>query len=409
MSIFAGDGGRALQQRISAQRDDAVALLQDLVRIPSITGDEANVGRFVTDFIRSMGLEVEVLEAAPGRPNLVATWDSGKPGPTLLLNDHLDIIPPGPLEYWTHPPFAADIADGMVYGRGTIDTKSGVTTLLMATRALRQSGLPIHGKLRLVFTCDEEVGGEFGAQYVGKLGYFNADMALVAEPTSLQVEIATKGRLNIEVTTRGVATHGARPWLGHNAIEDMMLVIQRLQVLYQQIRTREKHPLLGLGALNIGIIEGGTVPNMVPNKCRMEVDRRVLPSEEPAQALQEFQQILDELQREHPKLDASVKQLLWWPGYEVSPDAQIVRVTCRAFEKVTGRTPNVVGKDAGTDASWISKLGGTPVVMFSPGDGPRAMNADESVRIDDLITATQVVGQVLYDVLAVADDANAAR
>ncbi len=400
MSDTAADGGLALRQRIYAQRDEAVALLQDLVRIPSITGDEANVGRFVADFIRSMGLEVDVLEAAPGRPNLVATWDSCKPGPTFLLNDHLDIIPPGPLEYWTHPPFAAEIADGMVYGRGTIDTKSGITTLLMATRALRQSRVPIHGKLRLVFTCDEEVGGGLGAQYVGRLGHFDADMALVAEPTSLQVEIATKGRLNIEVTTRGVATHGARPWLGHNAIEDMMLVIQRLQVLYQQIRAREKHPLLGQGALSVGIIEGGTVPNMVPNKCRMEVDRRVLPSEEPAQALQEFQQVLDDLKREHPKLDASVKQLLWWPGYEVSPDEEIVRVTSSAFEKVTGRKAHVVGKDAGTDASWISKLGGTPVVMFSPGEGPRAMNADESVRIDDLITATQVVGQVIYDVLA---------
>jgi acetylornithine deacetylase/succinyl-diaminopimelate desuccinylase family protein len=388
----------SLQREVERLRDDIVACLRALVRIPSITGDEAAIGAHVADRLRAMGLHVEVLEAAPGRPNVVATWDSGIDGPTLLLNDHLDIVPPGPLENWTHPPFAAEIADGRVFGRGAIDTKSGLTTLLMATQALRNSGLPIRGKLLLIFSCDEEVGGALGIQKLAEWGRLKADLAIVAEPTGLQVEIATKGRLNIEITTKGTATHGARPWLGHSAIEDMMAVIRALQAYAKDLEKRVD-PLLGHPTINVGIIQGGTVPNMVPSFCRIEVDRRFLPTETPEQVIAEFQDIVDRVGAGIPGFSATVKKLLWWPGYKTDPNGAVVHTISNAFRAVLGRAPVIAGKDAGTDASWIHQLEGIPVVMFSPGDGMRAMNADENVGIDDLITATKVIAQVLHDVL----------
>lgn len=389
----------ALVDRIDSMRSEAVALLRSLVQIPSITGDEAKVGAHVANFCRDMGLTVEILEAEPGRPNIIAEWDSGRPGPTLLLNDHLDIVPPGPLEYWTHPPFSATVIDGRVYGRGTIDTKSGLTTILVATKAARDLGLSIRGKLTLIFSCDEEVGGKLGMQYLGKLGRLKADMAVVAEPTTMKVEIATKGRLNLEITTRGTATHGARPWLGHNAIEDMVEVILELRGLAERLKVHH-HPLLGHATINVGIIEGGTVPNMVPNKCRVEVDRRVLPTETPEAAIAEFQEILDRLKHRIDGFNATLEQRIWWPGYVIERDEPIVGIASRAFEAVTGRKPEIAGKDAGTDASWINVLGGIPVVMFSPGNGPEAMNANENVVIDDLVTASKVMGRIIFDVLA---------
>lgn len=388
----------ALLQTIDEMKDEIVGTLQSLVRIPSITGDEAKIGAFVADICRAMGLEVEVLESAPGRPNVVATWDSGLPGPSLLLNDHLDMIPPGPLEYWTHPPFAAEIADGRVYGRGTIDTKSGVTTLLMAVTAMRRLQIPIRGKITLLFVCDEEVGGAMGIQWFAQTGRLKADLAVVAEPTTMQIERATKGRMNIGITTRGIATHGARPWLGHNAIEDMAKVVLALAELGERIKSKT-HPLLGHGSLSTGIIQGGTVPNMVPNKCRIEVDRRLIPGDTQESVLAEFQAVLDRIAAETPGFDAIMEQLLWWPGYLVEEDEPIVRIAVTAFEKVMGYRPAITGKDAGTDASWINALAGIPVVMFSPGNGKNAMNADENVVIEDLVNATKVIAQIACDVV----------
>jgi succinyl-diaminopimelate desuccinylase len=388
-----------LSRRIESMREEIVGTLRDLIRIPSITGDEAQIGAHVADICQAMGLEVEIVEAEPGRPNVVARWESGLPGPHLLLNDHLDMVPPGPLEYWTHQPFDADVADGRIYGRGAIDTKSGVTTLLMAIKAARETKLPICGRLTLVFSCDEEVGGRLGMQHLARNGYLNsADMAVVAEPTSLEVEIGTKGRLHLEITTRGIATHGARPWLGHNAIDDMAEVIRELGLLAAELETRT-HPLLGHATLNVGRIDGGTVANMVPNKCVLGLDRRLLPEEDPDAAEAEIAAILECVKARRPGFDASLQRHVWWPGYAIDPSEPVVRAACEAVEKVIGKPPVVRGKDAGTDASWINVLAGIPVVMFSPGDGFTAMNADENVGIDDLVTATKVIGQIVSDVL----------
>ncbi|TAK87698.1 MAG: M20 family peptidase [Betaproteobacteria bacterium] len=390
---------RQIHRWVDDHAEEIVELLRSLVRIPSITGNEAAIAQFITEYLESLNLTVERLEAESNRPNLVCTWDSGKPGPTLLLNDHLDMIPPGPLEYWTHPPFAAEIHEGKIYGRATIDTKSGLTTILATVRLLKQLAIPFRGKLLLIFSCDEEVGGRLGMQHLGKLGRLKADLALVTEPTTMQVEIATKGRLTFGITTKGIATHGARPWLGHNAIEDMMLVLEELKGLKQELAQR-KHPRLGSPSINVGTISGGTVSNMVPNKCTIEVDRRLLPNEVPANVRKEFETLLDRIRGRHPEFDATLEELVWWPGYEIAEDEPIVVAVSQAFEKVMGRKPAIGVKDAGTDASWINTLGNIPVAMFSPGDGLRAMNADESVTISDLIAATKVVAQTTVDILA---------
>lgn len=383
---------------IDSHRPEIVELLRTLVRIPSITGDEAEIGAFIADFCRNLGFAVDVFEELPGRPNIIAVLDSGVPGPTLLLNDHLDMIPPGPIEAWSYPPFAAEIHDGSVFGRATIDTKSGLTTILATASAIVSCQFPFRGKLKLIFSCDEEVGGRHGMQYLGRLNLIQADLALVTEPTSMQVEIATKGRLNLEIVTHGHATHGARPWLGHNAIEDMMAVIAELRMLGTALRTRID-PLLGSASLNVGLIEGGTVPNMVPSRCRIEVDRRLIPSETPEEAVSEIKDLLDALGTRIPHFRYDFRQLLWWPGYAIRHDEPVVALISEAVQAVTGALPIVRGKDAGTDASWINILGGIPVVMFSPGDGPRAMNADESVSIDDLILASKVVARFTLAVL----------
>ncbi|GAC1327704.1 MAG: ArgE/DapE family deacylase [Beijerinckiaceae bacterium] len=388
----------ALRQRIRDQRNETIDLLCQLVRFPSITGQEAEIGAFVADFCRSLGLAVEIVSAQVGRPNVIARWDSGHPGPTLLLNDHLDIVPPGPLELWHHPPFEPLIVDGHVVGRGTIDTKAGLTTLLMSVCAARNIGMPIVGRLVMIFTCDEEVAGQMGMQFLGAQGLIEGDMALVAEPTTMGIEIATKGRLGFDITTAGLATHGARPWLGHNAIDDMTAILTELQGLAATLDKRT-HPRMGRASLNVGRIEGGTVANMVPNWCRAEVDRRLLPDETRESAVAEIEAAIDHARQRRPGLSASLEQKLWWPGYMLDETEPLIQIAADAYEKVVGRQPRIGVKDAGTDASWIYNFAKIPVVMFSPGDGLRAMNANESVAIDDMMLATEVVGQIIADVL----------
>jgi succinyl-diaminopimelate desuccinylase len=383
---------------INRMEFEAVELLQSLVRFPSVTGAEAEVGAFIAEYCRRLGFDTQVIEAEPGRPNVIAKWNTGRPGPTLLLNDHLDIVPPGPLEYWTHPPFAAEIVNGRVYGRGTIDTKSGLTTLLAATSAILRAKAPLKGELQLIFTCDEETGGMLGMQHLGRHGHLKADLAVVAEPTTMKIEIGTKGRLGVEITTTGVATHGARPWLGHNAIEDMCEIVDALRELANDLASRP-HPVMGKPTLNIGTINGGAVPNMVPNKCVLGIDRRLVPGETRELAFDEIHAAVTSVKARNPKLNATVTETIWWPGYLLDDRHPLIATAAQAFRKITGTAPKIGVKDAGTDASWISLLGNIPVVMFSPGDGLSAMNVDENVSIADMMTATKVIAQIVLDVL----------
>jgi acetylornithine deacetylase/succinyl-diaminopimelate desuccinylase family protein len=387
------------KSHIEGFRAQAIELLSNLVRFESITGQEKQIGAFVADYCRSLGLQTEIIEAEPGRPNVIASFDTGRPGPTLLLNDHLDIVPPGPLELWESPPFEPTIRNGRIIGRGTIDTKSGVTTILVAILALKGQLARMSGRLVLIFTCDEETGGVLGMQYLAGCGLLKADLALVAEPTSLRIETATKGRMSVAITTTGVATHGARPWLGQNAIEDMVAIVANLATLAERLAKRT-HPRMGRASLNIGTIDGGTVPNMVPNRCRIEVDRRLLPGETRESILAEFDDAIAAAQATRPALRATIEERVWWPGYMLDNDSQVVTLASNAFAKIVGRPAEIGVKDAGTDASWIYNLANIPVVMFSPGHGPSAMNANESVAIDDLIVATSVVAQFVLDVLA---------
>lgn len=393
----------ALHQHVESLQQEIIEVLRALIQIPSLTGDESRIGAFLAEKCREIGLEVQVIEAEPGRPNVVATWDLGEPGPTLLLNDHLDTFPPGPIEEWVHHPYAAEVVDGRIYGRGSVDTKSGVTTLIMAIKALKHAGFRPKGKLKLIYSCDEETGASrLGVRHLAKLGLLDADMALVAEPTTMQIEIATKGRLVVEIVTRGRTTHGSRPWLGHNAIIDMKYVIDALTDLDMLLEKR-RHPLLGRSSLNIGTINGGIIANLVPSECRLQVERRTLPDESEEEVFNELQAIIDNLNATLPEFKATVSKELWWPGYLLDDDEQIIHIAKRAFAKVTGNNAVVAGKDAGTDASWINVLAGVPVVMFSPGQGDQAGNIDESVAIADVVTATKVVSQIIHDVLGGPD------
>jgi succinyl-diaminopimelate desuccinylase len=390
-----------LRQLAASRRQRSVEFLQEAIRIPSISKHEAEIGAFLARALREAGADVRVIEAEPGHPNVLASARSAAPGPVLLMNDHMDVVPPGPLDEWEVDPFGGVIRDGWLYGRGAVDSKSGLCAMVMAAEIFLAAGGPARGELFVTAVCDEEVGGQLGTRHLLRQGLIRGDFGIVAEPTGNRIEIAAKGVLHVEITTKGRMAHGGKPWAGINAIEHMARVITALGPLGASLSARP-HPLVGAPSITLGTIAGGTVPNMVASDCRMVVDRRIVPGESSDAAFQEIEDVLRRLAAQDTQVAASARVVLDWPSVEVAPDVPAVPALRRALTEVTGRDPEIGGKDGGTDAAWIYKEAGIPMIHFSPGDSRLVLSANERVNLDAYATAIEALVLTYEDVLGVA-------
>lgn len=375
---------------VERSRGEVIDFLRTLVRIPSVTGQEAGCAEVLEEKLRALGLAVTRHEAEPGRPNLIARWEGSGPGPSILLYDHMDVVPPGPRHEWSVDPFGAEVRDGRMYGRGTVDSKSGLTAMIMAVEAVLRSGLDLGGRLTVAAAVDEERGGAAGICHLLDQGLLQADMAVVVEPSTLGMEIAQRGAYWAEVTTSGRAAHGARPWLGVNAIDQMFLALRELERFERRLRGR-KHRYLHAPTINVGTISGGTVVNMVPSFCRAEIDRRLLADETDVDVAREFDGFFADLRGRYPALQVDWCPLRYWPSMEIRKDEPVVVGLRRAFKEVTGRAAKVAGKDAATDASWIVWQAGIPTAIFGPADGLKSLTADEFVDLEDVMTGVKVL------------------
>jgi acetylornithine deacetylase/succinyl-diaminopimelate desuccinylase family protein len=390
-----------LRRRAASRRQRSVDFLQQAIRIPSISKHEAEMGAFLAHTLSEAGADVRVVEAEPGHPNVLARARGAAPGPTLLMNDHMDVVPPGPRDEWEVDPFGGTIRDGWLYGRGAVDSKGGLCAMVMATEIFLAAGGPARGELFVTAVCDEEVGGQLGTRHLLRQGLIRGDFGIVAEPTGNRIETAAKGVLHVEIATKGRMAHGGKPWAGINAIEHMARVIGALGPLGQRLAER-RHPLVGAPSITLGTIAGGTVPNMVASDCRMVVDRRILPGEDSSAALAEIEEVLRKLAAEDPQFSATARVVLDWPSVEVPPDVPVLAALRRSVGQVTGREPEIGGKDGGTDAAWIYKEAGIPMIHFSPGDARFVLSANERIELDAYQTAIEALVLTFEDVLGVA-------
>ena len=390
-----------LRRLVRSRRERAITFLQDAIRIPSITKHEREIGALVAETLRATGMEVRVVEAEPGHPNVLASARSRQAGPVFLLNDHMDVVPPGPRDEWDVDPFGGVIRDGWLYGRGAVDSKGGLCAMIMATETFMTAGGPARGELFVTTVCDEEVGGQLGTRHLLREGLIRGDFGIVAEPTANRIEIATKGVLHVEVTTKGRMAHAGKPWAGINAIEHMSRVIDALPSIRRRLEGRQ-HPLVSRPTITVGTIAGGTVPNMVPSECRMVLDRRVIPSESSATAYAEIEQVIADLRAADPEFSASIRSVLDWPSVEVAPDVPVMPALREAISEVTGREPELGGKDGGTDAAWIWKEARIPMIHFSPGDPRFVISANERVELEAYVTAIEAFVLTFESILGVA-------
>ena len=370
-----------------ARAGDPVALTRALVAVPSVNprldpegAGEAAVGRLAAGWLEEWGFRVRVEEVEPGRVNVVARH--GRGGPGLLLNGHLDTVG---VEGMTVSPFEPELRDGRIWGRGSCDMKAGIGALLAAGRRLAEAGHD--GELIVALTADEEHGSVGMEALVEEAP--EARMAVVCEPTDLTVMPAHRGFVWIELDFRGRAAHGSRPDLGIDAIRHAGRFLAELDRYEARLAEADAHPLLPGPSVHAGTVEGGTVPPVYPDRCRLVVERRTLPGETAEAVLDEFREVAGELGERVPDLDVDVSLGLHRSGSEVSTDSDLVvglLDACREEDVESG----LDGMTAWVDAALLNEIG-VPAVCFGPGSIEQAHTADEWVEVEQVEAAARVL------------------
>jgi acetylornithine deacetylase len=366
--------------------DKLEQLLSDLVAINSInphlvpgSPGEDEIAQFVARWLEKAGLEVQLIESVSGRPNVVGIARGLGNGKTLLLNGHMDTVGAGGMPH-PHEPF---INAGRLYGRGAYDMKGGLAACMSAVAQARK----LHMRGDVVFTAviDEEYAS-LGTQELAKR--FHADGAIVAEFTELQLILAHRGFVWLEVETLGRAVHGSRPDLGVDAIVKMGKVLVELEKMDQSLRFNPTHPLLGSGSLHASLIHGGQELSTYPDQCVLSVERRTLPRETPGKVEAEIWGIVQEIRNSDSSFQAVVRRGIDRSPLETSEGAGIVKALQAAAGKVLQRPLPIAGVPFWTDAALLSAAG-IPSVLFGP-SGSGAHADEEWVDLASVRTCAEI-------------------
>jgi acetylornithine deacetylase/succinyl-diaminopimelate desuccinylase-like protein len=396
---------------IDAHFDGQVAFLQALIRVPTDTppGNNAPHAERTAELLHAMGLDAEKhpvpqaeVKAAglESITNLVVRRKYGA-GKTVLLNAHGDVVPPG--EGWTKDPYGGEIENGNIYGRAAAVSKCDFSTYAFAVRALEAVARPTHGSVELLFTYDEEFGGEVGPAWLLKHQIIKPDL-MIAAGFSYQVITAHNGCLQMEVTVHGKMAHAAIPDSGIDALQAANKTLTALyaqNALYKQITSNVEgitHPYL-----NIGQISGGTNTNVVPGRVTFKLDRRMIPEENPAEVEATLRQIIHQTAAEASGVTVDIKRILLARAMQpLAGNKPLVEALQKHGLTVFGEPIPALGTPLYTDVRLFCEAG-IPGVIY--GAGPRtvleshAKRADERLALDDLRRATKVIARALSDLL----------
>ena len=404
---------------IDAHFDEQVRFLQALIQVPTDTppGNNTPHALRAADLIEAMGIPVERHEVPQAEvqaagletiTNLVARRSYGAGGLTVAMNAHGDVVPPG--EGWTKDPYGGEVENGQIYGRAAAVSKCDFSTFTFATRALEAVAKPSRGGIELVFTYDEEFGGEVGPAWLLKKGLLKPDL-MIAAGFSYQVVTAHNGCLQMEVTVHGKMGHAAIPETGIDALQGANAVLTALfaqNTLYKQISSRVdgiKHPYL-----NVGMINGGTNTNVIPGKVVLKLDRRMIPEEDPVQVEASIRKVIADAAasfnqgRTDEGIQIDIKRMLLARALTPLPgNKPLVEALRRNASDLFGEPIAACGTPLYTDVRLFGEAG-IPGVIY--GAGPRtvlesnAKRADEHLSLEDLRRATKVVARSLHDLLA---------
>lgn len=379
---------------------DPVELAASLVRVPSVTGHEAAVQGVIARWCDAHGLDARLVDAAPGRPNLLIEVGSQAPdAPSLLLNGHVDVVPPG--DGWTRDPWSGAVEGGLLHGRGACDMKAGVATMLAGLVAAVRAVPEPRGRVTLACVVDEEDGG-LGTRRTIAAG-LRADWAVIAEPTECRPVRAAKGNCYLEVRVGGVAAHAGAPDAGANAIHAAAEVVERVRALDRELRGRA-HSVLTAPCTGVGTIAGGTGTAIVPDGCVLTIDRRLLPGEDGASALADLERVLA-APLGVPGATVSASLLMEMPAMETPAGHPLLAAIEDAMAAAAIPAAAPEGWTAACDGGFLHRDLGIPVVLLGPGSLRRAHRPDETCPVAEIESVARAYAYLAGRVLAGAPTA----
>jgi succinyl-diaminopimelate desuccinylase len=407
-----------LFERIEAKTDELVALTRALIGFPTVNppGEAyAPCAEFLGRRLQAQGFDVGYhrAEGVVGdsarfpRTNVVARREGRGPGPCVHFNGHIDVVAPG--RGWTVDPFAGEVRDGRVYGRGACDMKGGIAAAVIALEAILEAGVDFPGAIEISGTVDEESGGFAGVAYLAERGFFSrprVDHVIIPEPLNVdRVCIGHRGVWWAEVETRGRIAHGSMPFLGDCAVRHMGAFLERIEreLLPALAQKRTAMPVVPEGArhstLNINAIHGGLAEDfdglpapMVPDSCRMVIDRRYLIEEDPKEVKAEVVAILEALGREREGFAYQIRDVLEFAPTMTDPEAPVVRAVSAGIERVLGRTAERIVSPGTYDQKHVVRIGRLKdCIAYGPGILDLAHQPDEYVAIDDMVASAKVM------------------
>jgi len=380
-------------------KNEVVKLAEKLVSIESHKAyeqQESTIAKFIQELLEKEGISTETEEVEPLRPNVYGFLEGKEEEHYLMFNGHTDTVPAFTMDF---PPFKPFIEEGKLFGRGSVDMKGAIAAMLCAMIAIKRKGEVLKKGVVFAGVIDEEQACK-GTEQIVRSGKMKPKLAIIGEPTNLETAIAHKGMEWIEVTFKGRATHGSRPKEGINAIYLANEFLNRLKNDLEPRIDEKTYPLLGAGTINPGVIKGGDDPNIVPDRCVVQMDRRWLPSETVESVYGEIEdlakEVIEKMGGDYTlrRMDEETAALYNMP-HSIDPDHILVTEALRITEEITKVKGKPVAFPGWSDGAQLSNNIGTEAIVLGPGDISQAHSSDEFCSTEQIWQATQIYFEMI--------------
>lgn len=371
---------------------EILEMLSQLVKIPSMDGQEAGVTELVEKYLKEIGMEVSRQEVLPNRENVIGKISFGNGGKTVVLNTHMDVVPVG--AGWTKDPFTLEIDGDKAYARGACDAKGPLVCMISAIKRIIEDPKESVGTIIMTAVVDEEDFSR-GSRELITIDGFHADYGIVGEPTECQIATCHKGSMRPIIRIEGKTAHAALPEQGVNAIEGAAVFVTEMESLREQLKAKT-HKYLGAPTATLTKIAGGVKENVVPDWCEMVIDRRLVPGETDEEAKAEVEEICKKASAKFPKGKIYIKELKPTTGgpSEIDDKSDYAQAALHIAEEVNQRPEKPYGLFCVCDMTHLKKLN-IPCVVVGPGSLDQAHQADEFVEIDQLRRASLIYEKLM--------------